>query len=535
MKNKIIYLSFLFILFAIQQNSFAINFPDNLENKSNTSIILVGDISFSRGIARTIANQKDITFPFKKIEDYLKNSDAVFGNLESPITKGRQIATKEMIFRADPGVEAALSQANFKILNLANNHILNFGKQGLIDTINYLQKSNIKYIGASINSQDAYKPVFIDNNNLKIAIIGCADRTFAPPNSLIAIMDSEKIYNAISEAKKQANFVIVSMHSGDEYQKHPNSVQINFAHKAIDAGADLVVGHHPHVIQSIEKYRNKYIFYSLGNFVFDQKFSEKVRNTLMIKLNFSGTNLTTIDLLPLFINNYYQPEVANDNLSKKNITEINFNEIETKPFFIIDNKNGHITEGSHYFIEIKKDEHVNTSRTIYKNFDLELEKGMLSIYQKNKIIWQTPSDYKVDSVSVADITNSGEKTINFSLWKSHNFGNSKPFWIKNDKTNPHNHFFIYHYIDGKFKPIWGSSNLDQPNCKFVVRDINYDGKNELITLEGKYQDYPNCHGKDLAIWQWNGWGFNNLWRSSNGKFSDFKIEKINNQNVIFVY
>jgi len=122
-----------------------------------------------------------------------------------------------------------------------------------------------------------------------------------------------------------------------------------------------------------------------------------------------------------------------------------------------------------------------------------------------------------------------------SLWKSGDFGTSKPFWIKENDMSVKNHFFVYDLVNGKIKPVWGSSNLTAPNCEFKIADVNGDGENELIALEGDYADKPLCKGNYVAVWKWNGWGFSNEWRSKKGNFSNLELERVNNKLCILVY
>jgi len=144
------------------------------------SLVIVGDISYSRGVERIVKKQNDINYPFLKIQDYLKSADFVFGNLETPITQGPEIPDFEMIFRSNPGTEQALKQAGFSILSLANNHTPNFGEKGLKDTFNFLESAGIKYVGAGQNEQEAYQPVYIENKGIKFAFLAYNDTDVVP-------------------------------------------------------------------------------------------------------------------------------------------------------------------------------------------------------------------------------------------------------------------------------------------------------------------------------------------------------------------
>jgi poly-gamma-glutamate synthesis protein (capsule biosynthesis protein) len=128
----------------------------------------------------------------------------------------------------------------------------------------------------------------------------------------IAWLNAENLEKGIKEAKENANLVIVSMHFGNEYQKKANSEQKYFAHLAIDSGADLVIGHHSHIVGEVEKYKRKYIFYSLGNFVFDQKFSKETMEGLMLKVSIENGKIEKVIPIKIKINQFLQPEIINE-------------------------------------------------------------------------------------------------------------------------------------------------------------------------------------------------------------------------------
>jgi poly-gamma-glutamate capsule biosynthesis protein CapA/YwtB (metallophosphatase superfamily) len=287
------------------------------ESKELT-LIAVGDIMLSRNVAAKIRANNDFNYPFLKTRDFLKTGDIVFANLESPITEGPVVKTGEMSFHADPGVEQALADAGFNIVSLANNHTPNYSQKGLLDTFDLLSKAGIKYVGAGKDTMDAAKPVFMEKNGIKLAFLAYNDSDVVPSSYAASesragtnFMDITKMKQAVIEAQKQADLVIVSMHSGTEYSV-PNQRQISFAHAAIDAGADLIIGHHPHVLQRVEQYKDKYILYSLGNFVFDQMFSLETRQSVIVKMKLSKEGVQNMELVPAMIYDYAQPRVTED-------------------------------------------------------------------------------------------------------------------------------------------------------------------------------------------------------------------------------
>ncbi len=295
------------------------NKPKEIEEVKSVSILAVGDIMLSRNVASKIKKYNNPDYPFLKLKEILKSTDFNFANLESPITDGPEIQTGQMIFHANKGIETTLKDNNFQILSLANNHIPNFGDKGIKDTIELLTNVGIKFSGAGANEKEAYAPAYLETNGIKFAFLSYNDSDVVPSTYLAgaedygtAFMNIPKMQESIKIAKTDSDFVIVSMHSGTEYVNNPNNRQIEFARSAIDSGADLVIGHHPHVVQTMEKYRNKYIFYSLGNFIFDQMWSRKTKQGLIIKFIFEQNKNIKFSLTPIIIEDYCQPRIANE-------------------------------------------------------------------------------------------------------------------------------------------------------------------------------------------------------------------------------
>ncbi|MBU1088684.1 CapA family protein, partial [Patescibacteria group bacterium] len=305
--------------------------PTLTPTPKKVSLIAVGDIMLSRTVAQKI-KQNGPDYPFTKTTNLLQSADLLFGNLETPLTEGPVVNSGEMLFRADPTLAQTLKKYNFSILSLANNHTPNFGNKGLLDTFQYLSQAGIKYVGAGQNQTKAAQPQYIKKNGIKFAFLAYNDSDvvplsyFATPNSPgTNPMNLDSLKSHIKTAKQKADFVIVSMHSGNEYVNNPNQSQINFAHTAIDAGAEIVIGHHPHTIQILEKYKNKFIFYSLGNFIFDQMWSQQTRQGLTIKILFNQNEIEKIDLIPILINDYCQPQIITDQTySQKILKKLNY-------------------------------------------------------------------------------------------------------------------------------------------------------------------------------------------------------------------
>jgi poly-gamma-glutamate synthesis protein (capsule biosynthesis protein) len=244
---------------------------DFLETKT---IIFVGDIMLDRAVERLI-KKNSFLYPFEKISQFLKGTDLVFGNLEGPIVENPpNFSDNSLQFAFYPKTIEGLKFANFNLLSLANNHTPNMGQDGLEQTREFLKKENINFVGDPLKCGDG----FLYQKN-KITFLAF-NKTFA------SNCPDEEIIETIKLVKKQnpENFLIVSIHWGQEYQIKSSVFQQKLAYKIINAGADLIIGHHPHVVQEIEIYDNKLIFYSLGNFVFDQYFSEQTQQGLAVGL-----------------------------------------------------------------------------------------------------------------------------------------------------------------------------------------------------------------------------------------------------------
>ena len=290
---------------------------DELEGSSldNVVIVAVGDVMLSRYVGERIRSKGDPRAPFLRTAEILEEADVTFCNLESPFYDEGSPIEDAMIFRADPETIEGLKYAGFDIVSLANNHFGDQGVAGMSFTFSHLNKNGIEFTGAGENEVKAREPRIIERNGVKFAFLGYTDiesgiredyvATSEKPG--VALLAKESLMQDIRRAKKQAHVVIVSMHWGTEYEESPTKRQRMFAHLAVDSGALLVLGHHPHVIQPLEEYKGGYIFYSLGNFVFDQMQSEKTRTGLIARISFEGGQIEEVETIRVVIYDFHQP------------------------------------------------------------------------------------------------------------------------------------------------------------------------------------------------------------------------------------
>lgn len=263
-------------------------------NKDYVQILFTGDLMFDRGI-RYFGQKNGNEFVFDKIYNLLINNDLVISNLEGPVTNEKSISSgtvpgspNNYYFTFPADLPQTLFRENIQLVNLGNNHILNFGQKGLKSTKDYLSKLNIEYFGEPHGKRSVIKEI----GGLKIAFVGYNE--FAS-NDIEAEQNST--IQEIKKNKSLVNIVIVFSHWGAEYIKEPSSSIKELAHGFVDAGADIVIGSHSHVTGSVEEYNGKKIYYSLGNFVFDQYFDEDVRRGLgvIIKIDKQTKKLDFIE------------------------------------------------------------------------------------------------------------------------------------------------------------------------------------------------------------------------------------------------
>jgi gamma-polyglutamate biosynthesis protein CapA len=316
---------------------------------TKAAFLAVGDIMLSRGVAQRIRNANDPLLPFRRLETLLRSTDFNFGNLETPVSGKDQVLGHEKIFNSRARDLTGLTEYNFKVVNLANNHAFDQGLAGLKSTRKYLEERGIAYLGAGDDLSQAWQPKILTANDLRVGFVGASyasynDGGVQRHDYLARIEDVENLKKAIAQLKSQADFIIVTMHAGTEFvdkadaRRKLDKAQIDFAHAAIDNGADLVIGAHPHWIQNLETYSGKYIFYSLGNFIFDM-FDPIANQGLVLKITLRGdkqisssaddaaarfsTRIEQIECLPVIIESHSTPRLASPDEAAQILRRVN--------------------------------------------------------------------------------------------------------------------------------------------------------------------------------------------------------------------
>ena len=260
-------------------------------------LLATGDVMPARKVNIQATKLKNFKWPYEKTADVLSDADITFINLETPLIKDCPQIEGGFTFCGSEENVDGLVFAGVDIANLANNHAGNFGLSGINYTTELLNRNGILVTGR-------FSPVYKDVRGLKFAFLGYNDIGLQEG---VAAASETKIASDILEARKEADVVVVAFHWGVEYQSQPDDRQKYLGHFAIDRGADLIIGNHPHWIQPIEKYRDKIIAYAHGNFIFDQEWSLKTKQGVVGKYTFYDNQLIDVEFLPVLIVNYGQP------------------------------------------------------------------------------------------------------------------------------------------------------------------------------------------------------------------------------------
>jgi poly-gamma-glutamate capsule biosynthesis protein CapA/YwtB (metallophosphatase superfamily) len=280
----------------------------------STTIVAVGDILLGRSLGVLMEQTGDPSLPFAGISRELTSADITFGNLEGPFCGEPPYPSAGMVFRVRPSAVAGLQRAHFNVMSVANNHFENGGDACMRFSLEHLRLAGIATTGAGVTYEDAHAPAIVVRNRVRFAFLGY---TYALRNDepgathpVIAGRNPESVRRDVRAALARADAVIVSVHDGTEYTARVAPETVEFAHAAIDAGASVVLGHHPHVPQRVEMYHGGWIFYSLGNFVFQQTRPPETRTALMARLTFSGAALVRAEALPVVIEWHSRPRLA---------------------------------------------------------------------------------------------------------------------------------------------------------------------------------------------------------------------------------
>lgn len=276
-------------------------------------LVAVGDMMLSR----TVEERTEVygsTYPFEAVAELLRGADITIGHLECALTVNGDPIDKRFLFRAHPRNADALAWAGFDVMSLASNHVLDFGQEGFEQTLEVLQGAGLAYVGAGLSSEEAHDPLVQEVRGRRIAFLAYAATRWkgsqeVPTSEQISFAELATIRQDVQRAKQLADLVVVIMHLGTEYQLLPDEEQLAVSRAAIDAGACLVIGHHPHVVQATEVYSGGFIAYSLGNFVFDIDTLEGAREGAILRVLLGDGGVEAVDVVPVRIVDDVQPRL----------------------------------------------------------------------------------------------------------------------------------------------------------------------------------------------------------------------------------
>jgi poly-gamma-glutamate synthesis protein (capsule biosynthesis protein) len=307
------------LIIIIWFNAFIDAEASNLKRQGNHTVIAVGDIMLT-GSARPVLKKKGYSHSFQDahVSVLIKKGDVAVANLEYPVTlEGEAFKNKQYVYRGEPESMRAIKMAGFDMLSIANNHIMDYGEKGLLSTIDNCRKNSLICCGAGADLEQSRKPGVLKKNGITYALLSYSmtyPNQYWATSKTAGVTYGEKsaVEEDIRQIREKADVVMVSFHWGAELMESPREYQIRMAHFAIDSGADMVLGHHPHIPQGIEIYNGKPIFYSLGNFAFGSN-SKNTVISFAAEIIMKGRDVSKVIIHPLVVDNYivgFRPEYA---------------------------------------------------------------------------------------------------------------------------------------------------------------------------------------------------------------------------------
>lgn len=277
------------------------------ESESRLRLLLFGDVNLGRAVGQELL-KGDLEYPFRLVRDTLTRADVVFVNLESQLSDQNgetQHPRYNLIFCGPPIGAAALKQANVSVVSTANNHAFDYGSRALRETIQNLQNAGVLFVGTSNDSVDSSSPAILEKDGIRIGFLAYTQfvNLKGPWAGRIAVYDEQRALREIEALRSKVDVIVASYHGGAEYVELPSEKVRRDFRTLADAGADIVVGHHPHYVQGVQMYQGKLLFYSLGNFVFYQPQLEWTQFGLGVQIEFvrhaTNVHMESARLIPV--------------------------------------------------------------------------------------------------------------------------------------------------------------------------------------------------------------------------------------------
>ena len=448
-------------------------------------VLAVGDVMPGREIA-------EVDGIFTEVADEVRGADLALGNLEGAI--GAAPAPGAGIPLLLPSKSpAALAAAGFDLLGLANNHSLDAGPAGLIETKRQLRRAGIEPI-------ESDRPLIAEVDGTAFAFLAWND---------LALPSRQALLESVRAADSAADQVIVLIHWGQEYQHDPILPQRELAAELLQAGADILLGSHPHVVQDLEVRAPvstndgaKLISYSLGNFVFDQGWEDTAQG-LALRLFFDGDGLRAAQALPLWTAprpHWMEMEDAAALVGRIFPSERQGFACSADRCWGVtvadDARSGAFFSGA---IDLTGD---GVAELIRRS------EGAVEILEGGRTAWRSPPDWQVVDLDLGDPNDDGRHELLLAIERTEPSGEqvSQPFVIG--------------HRGGVYRLLWGGSPVHAPLLELELGDLDGDGAEELVVLDQS----PNAGGRFVTVWRWHGWGFSQVWRSPPGDYHDLILE-----------
>lgn len=270
--------------------------------RHTVQILFAGDVIFGRAVA-SITQVRGIGYLFEQVASFMRSADWVVANLEGCISLRGTPMEKEYQFRAPPALAPELFRAGIRMVTLANNHSMDYGALALEDTLSYLQSTGVWWAGAGVNCTQASEPVVLEKDGLSVAFVcftAVVPRGFPAGKCTPGVATLRDVLPVLKRIRQQVEVVIAIPHWGDEGTHEPNAKQKRIAHLLSQQGVDLVIGHHPHVIQGYERIGSTQVVYSVGNFVHAPR-SVSARRALLVRATIARNRKIELEAIPLWL------------------------------------------------------------------------------------------------------------------------------------------------------------------------------------------------------------------------------------------
>ena len=479
---------------------------ESLEDEGVVSLVAVGDVLLGRGIVV----EDD---PLRDAAPWLAEADLTLGNLEGVLASGGEPRRAEaggdqpIILQGQPAGAGLLARSGFDLLGLANNHSLDLGPQGLHETAEHLRRAGMEPFGLEgedwvLREMKGVRLAFLAFNALPDPFMAGACPVAGTCSPQPRAWDPVQSPAAIRAADEAADGVIVSIHWGYEYQLQPDPFQEEMAEQMLAAGADLVVGHHSHVVQRVMVREEGAVAFSLGNFLFDQEGEETARG-LALHAFFDRQGLRGLRLLPLRAG--LQPRLLP--LSEAETWLSRLYQKEARIAFSCAPEACTAVEApkdapqSRFFagqIDLTGDGKLETVRKAGER---------ITIYEAGTAVWHSPEAWRVVDVALGDPNDDGRFEIMLAIRQVEEAGY--------ERSQP----YLVGYRGGRFDLLWGGRPVADPIRELEVGDVDGDGIDELVVIE----ETADGSAQAVSIWRWAGWTFSKVWRSPLGAYSELAL------------